>query len=367
MADEIETNEAVETAELPEVTSLSVDDFAAALAAKRGLVNEQADLEEEAPEVEAETPDIEATPTPEEAAGAEAAADAAEEALPDDATAEEVEEARANAESEFYLGTYRTREEAERGLAEKDALIGRHGQRIDEVTRQLEALQSEREAVNETPEQLDVEAWQEWAEEKIETGAGAQGALQALTEGGNQGYEIYFKAWMRDPDQAADAILFNDALKLEMAAQRAAIASAPTPEQLEAQAESDRLAAQAAVEARRPDLNEYRDAMAAVVDDLPQERLDWLRAQAESGREGAELALEWLYLEARVHRAGPVSAAAEAERKQRAASADRAKLSATTSSAEATPSRTPLSEAEKAGLAVKNRNRVAWGLDPIEE
>lgn len=366
-----DTTETPEGEELPEVTTLTVDDFAARLAAKRGLANEQADLEEEAVEPEADpeptpAPDIESTPTPEEAAGAEAAADAAEEALGEEATAEEREEARATAEAEFYVGPYRSREEAEKGLAEKDALIGSHGHRIDEVTRQLEALQAQVE-VDESPEELDTEAWQEWAEQKVSAGAGHTGALEALREGGYKGYEIYLRSWLSDPEQIAEATLFNNALTMEMAEQRAAAAAAPTPEQQAQSVVADQQAAQAAVLARRPDMPEYTDAMGEVLDSLPQERVDWLRAQAESGREGAELALEWLYLEARVHRSGPVTAAAEAERKQRTASADRAKLAATTSSAEGTPARTPLTEAERKGLAVRNRNREAWGLELVEE
>lgn len=374
MADEVETpeveapeEEATAEAELPTIETYTVSDFKAALEAKRGLVNDQADLEEEAEEPVAAPADIEVTPTPEEAAGAEAAADAAEEALPDDATDEEREQARAEAEAEFYVGRYRTREEAEKGLAEKDAMIGRLGQQAGEAQRQLEALQAEREKVDETPEQLDVAEWETWAEARVSEGAGNAGALEALKEGGYDGYQIYLKAWLSDPEQVGDATLFNNALVVEMAEQRAAIASAPSPEQLDRNAADARAAAQASVLARRPDLPEYEEAMGEVLDSLPQERLDWLRAQSESGREGMELALEWLYLEARVSRSTPSQAAAEAERKQRTASADRAKLAATTSSAEATPTRTPLTEAEKAGMAVKNRNRVAWGLDPIEE
>lgn len=375
MADEVKTPEAetpeqeATASELPSLEPLSVQDFAAALAAKRGLANEQADLEDAAEESgePVAPPDIESTPTPEEAAGAEAAADAAEEALPEDATDEEREQARAEAEAEFYVGRYKTREEAEKGLAEKDAMIGRLGQQAGEAQRQLEALQQEIDARPEQPEELDTEAWEEWSQGEVASGAGHNGALAALKEGGYAGYQIYLKSWMADPEQAADAMLFNNALVVEMAEQRAAIASAPTPEQQERQHADERLAAQQAVMARRPDMEQYQEAMGEVLDNLPQERLDWLRAQTESGREGMELALEWLYLEARVHKSTPVQAAADAERRQRTASAEAAKLAATTSSAEGTPTRTPLTEAEKAGLAVKNRNRVAWGLEPLEE
>jgi hypothetical protein len=353
---------------LPEIAAITPEDFAAKLAEKRGLTVEQAEVEDAAAEVEQEEVVAPEPTTEETAAAAEAAADAAEAELPDDATDEERAAAREEAERDFYVLRYRTREEAEAGFREKEELIGRQGLELGEMKKQLEALQAERQAVQEQPKQIDRAAWTEWAEQAVAEGMGAQGALEALSQGGYAGYEVYLREWLSDPEQVAEATLFNNALTLEMSEQRAAAAAAPAIEQQRAVAAADEsvVAKQRLLE-KRPDLNDYEETMAEILDTLPPERRTWLRQQAESGVEGKETALEWLYLEARLSKASTVAEAAVTERKQRETSAARAKVAATTSTAEGTPTRTPLTEAERKAIALRNRNREAWGLEPLDE
>jgi hypothetical protein len=321
---------------------------------------EPPDPEDEAPPAEEEAPAEEEPEVEEEVdeegerTVAQAIADAVED-LPEDATAEERQEAEDRAVEDFYAGRYKTREEAERGIAEKDDTIQRLHRERAELRQQLEAAAAEQAAVP-----LDTRAWQEWAEEQVESGAGQQGALEALREGGYEGYQIYLKAWLEDDEGRADAVLFNNAMMMEIA-QRA---PAPEPERTP---QEEAVAARALALQRRPDLVEYEDDMAAVVDQLAPETREWLKEEAQSGVEGKARALEYLYLEARAGRAPRREAAQKRENARRRSSATAAKVDATVTSSEATPVRTPLSEAEQEALRVKNERRVAWGQEPLPE
>lgn len=308
-----------------------------------------------------------AEPTAEETAAAEAAGDAAADALGDDATEEEKEAARTAAEEQFYVGTYKDKDSAEAGLAEKDATIERLFTERNQLNQRLQEAQEVTEAAKE-PEQLDVGAWHQWAEAAVSEGAGQEGALAALREGGHDGYQVYLQHWLAAADEEGEAdakaraaaVVFNNQYMLEVAEVRAAAAA--QRERDKPSAADSRAEAHAIVKAKRPDLDEYADEMAKVVTQLPLEEIERLRTLAQSGVQGQADALERVYLEARLQVSGSKQAAAAAEQKRRKVSADAATLDATTSSSEGTTSRTPPPATEAYGQQRKRELRERQGL-----
>lgn len=311
---------------------------------------------------------VEEQPTPEEAAAAAEAADEAEAALPDDATDEEREAARAEAEDEFYAGTYKTREEAEKGIAEQNATITRLFAERDQALRAAEEAQQQPEE----PDELDVPAWDAWAQSAVENGEGHLGAIEALKNGGYEGYQLYMRHWLSatdengDPDarQRTAATLFNNDMILEIAEVRSAAAAQAqrqTPSATESLVE-----AQEIVRAKYPDLDNYGDAMAEVITGMSAGDTQFLRGLAESGLEGKARAIEMVLLQAKTRGPNPSARARQVERQRRASSADAATLAATTSSAEGAPARTPPPETEQIAQDRKAGLRARQSLPPLE-
>lgn len=317
----------------------------------------------------------EAAPPAEEEPTEEEAREAAAEALGEEASEEEREAAREQASEEFYVGRYKTREEAEKALEEGRLTVDRlHSERANwerersTLVKQIEANQR----AEEESRQLDIPAWNEWAAEAVEEGEGASGALAALSNGGYPGYEIYLKAWMgsEDPDVRGEALAFNNQLMLEVSDLRAQRVVAEREAAQPAQSEAElALEARRAILARRPDFAEYEDAMNEVLDEMPEGDTvrNYLKALAQGGVHGKERVLDHLYLEAKARSQGKTREARKAEGERRIASSQAAKVAASVSSAEATVARTPRTEAERAVIAKKNDLRERWGLAPIEE
>jgi len=308
-------------------------------------------------------------PTAEETAAAEAAGEEAAAALGEDATDEEKEAARSAAETEFYAGNYKTREEAEKGIAEQNLTIDRLFSERDELSRQLK----ETEDAKKEPQQLDTRAWETWAAEAVQAGAGAQGAMDALKEGGYEGYEVYLRHWLvaetedgeADGKARAEAIIFNNQFAFEMAEVRAAAAAQrerATPSVKEQREEAYRT-----VKAKRPDIDEYAAGMHQVVADMSAEDVKFMTEMASSGPAGQAKALEMVYLEAKLKGGGSKEAAKQAEAARRRASADAATLAATTSSSEGTTYRTPPPAAEAYGIQRKRELRERQNLEPLED
>lgn len=340
----------------------------------------------EPPPVTPETPATpETPPTPAVDEAATAAADAAEAALPEGATADEVAEARTAAEEQFYVGHYRTKDDAEEGLKAKDSTIGRLGQRLGALERELAAAKA-KPAEPETPaaetaqaEELDVPAWEEWAEHQVSNGNGEQSALKALEEGGIPGYELFMSHWMgaRDPEtgqpdeeQRLAAMQFNNAVLLELQQVRQQPQTQETPAAAPARpspaaepADGDLQAAEHILEAQYPDWRQHQGRMATLIPTLPDETRAWLRAEASIGIAGRARALEYVYLAAR-QQAQKAQATADAAAE---ASADAAIVAATVTSAEATRTRTPRPEAEQRALSRRNELRKEWRLPPVED
>src|SRR6516225_8169515 len=63
--------------------------------------------------------------------------------------------------------------------------------------------------------------------EAAEGGAGAAGAIEAIRTGGPDGYAVYLQHWLSEPDQTAEAMLFNNDYQQQMAAMVARQAAAP--------------------------------------------------------------------------------------------------------------------------------------------
>lgn len=319
---------------------------------------------------EAQEPVVEPTePTEQEEEAAEEAADEAAEALGEDATEEEREQARQAARDEFYAGTYRTREEAEKGIAEKDETLKRLFSEKNTLEQRLAAVEAERA---QQARELDTPEWEQWAQEQVASGAGEAGAMTALEHGGYDGYQIYLRHWMNatdedgnpDADARAEALLYNNEVVMSIAEVRAAAAAERQRQQPSAQDEIGEAAALA--KARYPDLDEYADKMAEVVTTLPDDDIQFLRRLAEQGVQGKAKATEILYLQARAM-SQSTDNAKQVERRRRKASADAATLAATSLTAEGTAARTPPPATEQAALDRKRGLRERQNLPPLDE
>ena len=303
---------------------------------------EQPDEEEEPEELEeepqSEEPDEEELPEPEE-------------------PEEEVEE------EDFYLGRYRTKEAAEAGLAEKDRMI-------DSFLR-WRAEEPEREVADEGPQQLDVPAWNHWAEESVAAGRGQAAAMEALQNGGPEAYDIYFGHWANDPEQAPQAHAFNNWVTRYFADQRAQMATAPLLQQnAEQSARSEAQEAQQIVAAQYEDFADHLETMNRLVSEeggLPPETRERLQQMSQVGLPGKIHAWEFLYQAARATNGERRRKVDRAEEGRRRAKADKAKIAATVSSSEGAQTRTPRSAAEDYVIQKKNAIRQRLGQPLIEE
>jgi len=292
-------------------------------------------------------------PPPEEEAEEEEELEAEEaETLP---TEQEIED--------FYLGRYRTREAAEEGLAEKDRTI-------DRLFRELHARGGESEP--QPGEQgIDVGAWHEWAAEAVEGGAGAAGAIEAIRTGGPDGYAVYLQHWLSEPDQTAEAMLFNNDYQQQMAAMVARQAAAPLLAERaarDAKIEGDQ--AKQMVEAQIPDFAEYEaDINQLLTEDtglIPADTMAWLTDLATNhGLQGKVTAWQNLYIVARSARAPARKRAQQTERAARRQSGDAARVAATVSTAEGSATRTPMTARQRTETEIRNSLRREWGMPEI--
>lgn len=268
-------------------------------------------------------------------------------------------------EDQFYAARYKTKEATEAGIAEKDRLLDMFFRREAERGQQPQA---------EEPQELDVNAWHEWAEEQVENGAGAQGALAAINgagEFGRQAYNIYLQHWLADPEQQAAALAFNNEVWEVFAERRAEAAVAPLRQEMAQRAAlTEASRAKEMVAARYPDFNDYQEEMDRLAKGngvLPDDTRRYLSGLADQGVGGKARAWEHLYLIATHTQGARQTKRNNAVSKSRKASAEKAKIAATVSSAEAGGARTPPSEAESYAIKRKNEFRRRQGLPLIEE
>jgi hypothetical protein len=297
--------------------------------------------------------------------------DQADEAEEPEAEEEQPEEAHLEEDDgeEFFVGRYRTKEDVEAGIREKDATIARlFRERIDREQGPGEQPQQ--------PDQdgpvLDRAAWSEWAQTAVEEGQGVQGALAALETGGQQGYDIYVAHWLEsdDPSERAQAIAFNNEVTRQYAAQNARQAVQPEIERVRSTPPDDPQAVRQAFAAKHPDFEQLEPEMdRLILEDgaLDVETKQWLADLAEQGGAGKQRALEYLYMTAAATRAPVRAKVAKEERQRRKVSADEAKLAATVSSAEGSSTRTPLPEAELAVVRRRNAIREKAGMPLLPE
>ncbi len=309
-------------------------------------------------------PDEAASSADEEAA--EAAADAAEDALPDDATDEEREAARDEAREDFFVGRYKTREDAEQGIAEQKLTIDRLNSERNQLTRELEETRAARQ---EEPQEIDLPTWDAWAQEQVEAGIGEQAALQALEHGGYAGWEVLMKHWLasEDPQERAQATIHNNGMIMEIASARAAAAAnerANQPTEADLQAQAHSIAKQ-----KYPDIDDFTAEMSKVVTEMPEDEAAFLKSLIdEKGVAGRAQVLRMVYLEAKNRDGGAKVETAKAERQRRRVSEDRATTEATTSSSEGTrASRTPPPAAEAYAIERKRGLRERQSLPQLEE
>ena len=143
---------------------------------------------------------------------------------------------------------------------------------------------------------IDRAAWQEWAAEAVENGAGQQGALEALKAGGREGYMIYLGQWQADDDQRADALAFHTEVTLSLAEQTAAMQTAPLLEQARPSPTEEAEFAKQRAAAMYDDFDQYEDARNRLISEpgaLPEETKQFLAELAAigAGGEGSRLGL----------------------------------------------------------------------------
>lgn len=312
------------------------------------------------------TPDTESDEDPDKDEAEDDDHDVEPVAEPDDVDLEEDDG------EEFFIGRYKTKEEAERGIAEQHATIARlFRERVQREQAQEEQQQQEQPVERSGP-QLDENEWAEWAQTAVEEGQGVQGALAALEKGGPRGYDIYVGRWLEseDPSERAQAHAFNNEVTRQFAAQQARQAVQPEIERVRSTPPDDPEAAQRAVAAKHPDFEQLRPEMdRLIVEDgaLDVETKNWLAELASQGGAGKVRAWEYLYMTASATRAPERERTRTKERERRKVSADEDRLAATVSSSEGASTRTPLSEAELAVIRKKNGIRAKAGMPLLPE
>jgi hypothetical protein len=135
-------------------------------------------------------------------------------------------------EDEFYLGTYRTKEDAEAGLLAGQQHISRQAAEMHEMRQQLAELTGYVQGAVQSRQQPEGD-FDEWAEEHIQGGnawGGAEEALDAALQSGDPVYvDAYIEHWKEtDPFEAARFRTMVDN-QIAMAQQAAQTAYQPPP------------------------------------------------------------------------------------------------------------------------------------------
>jgi hypothetical protein len=109
-------------------------------------------------------------------------------------------------EDEFYLGRYKSREEAEKGWLEKEQFISRQGDELAQLRQEMAEMRGYVQGATQRPA---VEGeFEQWAEQHIVVGdgwGGAHEALDAALQSGDPSYvDGYIEVWKEhDPFEAA--------------------------------------------------------------------------------------------------------------------------------------------------------------------
>jgi hypothetical protein len=265
--------------------------------------------------------------------------------------AEEEEVVEGTAESEALLaGRYKSVEDLERAVEEKEQMLTRQGNEIGELRSMVEQshnlTQQEIAQMRSDAFEPD-EEWEEWADGEImrgtESGEGDLTAIEAITaagaEGGPEAARYVLKRWYElDPAAAttfqiqaithANAILASQQMEHEQSSEN----GEPAPEIV--------AMAWQGVEVRHTDVREYEDAMREVLAGLSDsDRARWEQKISGDPSAGEDF-VEYLYLQARTREAeGRLSKRDAATAKARREKADREAVGDTVASATASPTR----------------------------
>lgn len=137
-----------------------------------------------------------------------------EEGEPEDDGAEDEEEEEApeaeavEQDDEFYLGTYRNREEAEKGFLEKEQHISRLAEEQHQMRERMAQYEGYLHAMNSQQAAPAPGEFEEWANQYFESGqasAGWQEVMEAYQETGDEEYlDTYVEMWKEyDPYEAS--------------------------------------------------------------------------------------------------------------------------------------------------------------------
>ena len=181
------------------------------------IVDEDDEVEPEADEPQASVvEEVEETEEAEEKSGDDPDEEPEEEGEgepeEDDADAddgEEPPEAEAvQQEDEFYLGTYRTREEAEKGHLEKEQHISRLAEETHQMRERMAQYEGYLQAMQTQQAAPEPGEFEEWASQYFEAGQAHQGwqnVMEAYQETGDEEYlDTYVEMWKEyDPYEAS--------------------------------------------------------------------------------------------------------------------------------------------------------------------
>jgi hypothetical protein len=194
------------TGQADDVEEEVIDDAAGEVQA-----DEEGGSEGDEAEVVAEEADDSEEPEEEELEPADAPeGDEEEESLPaeEDQEPEEAEEPSAEQGDEFYLGRYKTREEAEKGWRENEKFISQQGEQIHQMEQRMAQYEGYLAALNARTDSSEPGEFEEWANGFFEAGqphAGWQEVVEAYQQTGDEDYlDAYVEVWKEhDPYEAS--------------------------------------------------------------------------------------------------------------------------------------------------------------------
>jgi hypothetical protein len=126
----------------------------------------------------------------------------------EDEEPEQADEPTSEQDDEFYLGTYRTREEAEKGWLEWQQRVSRDAAEMDQLRERMAQYEGYLAAINETTTRSEPGEFEAWAEQYFEAGRpheGWQQVVEAYQQTGDEDYlDSYVEVWKEhDPYEAS--------------------------------------------------------------------------------------------------------------------------------------------------------------------
>ena len=329
---------------------------------RRAAIRGEEVLDEE--QVEADEAEAE-DESPAEVEEGEEAGEAAEPELPAEVEEEpEVEPEAQEEEGDFFVLRYKNREEAERGYAEKEATTQRANQRAAAAEQRQAELEEQLAAFQQYQQQsvqIDPNEWMEWAQESLQYVTPDQVWQRAWDEGGPTAADVVIQAMYISDNPAVRryATQYDNALGRAFEQQEQAPELERQRQERAAQGYAqEAVSARAEMIRRHPDYEQAEDEMISFLTSLDDNDRVILEQVAQAGGTVGKIhALSYLYNAVRSETPERLVEARVAERKKAEERSRAKKINATVALATASPERTPLTEAEREDIVIRNRIR----------